>query len=559
MTLLVVVLFAMVGAVAGPSWSPERVTTSIVPETADTSVLGSSPETTLGRYATATEQVELDLAEGVTTPVLIVSPLRAPSPGPAVVFLHGAGTGLPEGFAEQAQALASAGVVAVVPGKRLDNYSDTHRDYLSMAQDYAKAVALARSLDTVDPDRVALYAESEGTWIAAVLGAQDPVLSGIALVSAPVVPPREQAAFAVDSYLSNVGVPHSLLRAIPRATGARLPAGIMAYADFDATPYYEQLQQPLLMAYGTADHSMPIVQGPQIVAGAVPGGFDQLMLRYYDGANHGIRIGDGDDPVLPEFLAGVAAWAQNPAGAVAAGPFAAGAQPVQIHRASAVPQPRWYADGQMLFQVPIVAAGILLGGYLALALAGLAGYTLRRRAARERAAGSDGVVAGGVAAGVDGVAAGIDGVAAGAGEPATATATVAPLPENLARRVVSFSLATWLLLVLLLAYIAAVAQLALSYSTNGVTVWGGWALVQLWAVICALLGVLAVRALGGVALARWRERRAAHEAGTARVRPTRGVGTAVVVVRETALWLVIAGTAVLLFVAAYWGAFSPIS
>ena len=93
------------------------------------------------------------------------------------------------------------------------------------------------------------------------MAAQDPSIAFVVLVSSPVVPPREQAAFAVDSYLRNTGVPHGVFRAIPRAVGMSLPGGGFEYADFDVTPYQRQMRQPVFVVYGTGDASMPVIQG----------------------------------------------------------------------------------------------------------------------------------------------------------------------------------------------------------------------------------------------------------------------------------------------------------
>ncbi|WP_281861425.1 alpha/beta hydrolase family protein [Salana multivorans] len=536
-TLVVVLAYAVVGVLAGPRWNPEPVSTSVQPETESVSVLGSTPGTVLGRYDTVSRLVDLQL-DGATTQVLIVSPLGVPEPLadaglPAAVFLHGAGTGLAESFAEHAQALASAGVVAVVPSKRLDTYTTTHRDYVAMAADYARSVQLARELPEVDPARVGLYAESEGTWIAPILAVDDPAIAFVALVSAPVVTPREQGAFAVDAYLREVGVPRSFLRAIPRATGAHLPGGILAYADFDVLPYLRELTQPVFMAYGTQDASMPTVQGPQIVAGALPGGVEQLMVRYYADANHGIRIGSSTDPVVPDFLAGLAAWMIDPVAAQAAGPVVAGATPRQVHMASAVPQPRWYADGEMLLRVPGISAAVVIGGFLVVLAGAVIGRAQSSRGLRAflvpRRRGPLEV-------------------------PASVRAPVVAA--------VRFSVVTLVLLVALVAYIVAVAQLALDYSRNGWVVWGGWALVQLLAVACALCAVLTARALVRHARARQEaaeEREAALEAGEVTGPRTGAVARAASGVREAGCWAVLLGAGGLLFVAAYWGAFSPIS
>ncbi|GMA30959.1 alpha/beta hydrolase family protein [Litorihabitans aurantiacus] len=233
-----VLVLALVGTSAGPRWNPEPVSATVTVASPDVWV-GAGPAdgagdgaAVLGRYDTRSRIVEVELEPadetgrgGVTTDVLIVEPVDAPRPAPAVVFLHGAGTGLADAFAEHATAFASAGIVAVSPSKRLDTYSTLHRDYEAMAADYGRTLELARTLDGVDPDRVGLYAESEGAWVAPVLAAGDDDVAFVALVSAPVVPPRQQAAFAVDAYLREVGVPQTLLRAIPRATGAHWPGG----------------------------------------------------------------------------------------------------------------------------------------------------------------------------------------------------------------------------------------------------------------------------------------------------------------------------------------------
>ncbi|TGO04379.1 alpha/beta hydrolase family protein [Serinibacter arcticus] len=534
--LISVTVLALVGAAAGPRWNPVPLSATVGVASDSVAVEGSTGASAVGRYETVSRIVEVELVPAgpdgdgaITTDVLIVTPVGLEEPAPAVVFLHGAGTGSAAAFTEHAEALASAGVVALSPSKRLDTYSTLERDYVAMAADYARTLALALQLPEVDPARVGLYAESEGAWIAPILAADNPDVAFVALISAPVVTPRQQGAFAVDAYLRAVGVPQTFLRAIPRATGAHWPAGVLSYADFDVLPYLERTDQPIFMAYGTADLSMPTVQGPQIVRGAIPGGGERLMLRYYAGANHGIRIGDATAPVVPAFLDGLATWMLDPAAAEAAGPAVAGATPEQIHLASAVPQPRWYADGEMMLRVPMISAGVLVGGLLAL-LGGsvaLAATERRRRRGAVATAGAD------AARDDDG------GVVASSVDPDDAdldTSVVGHAPR-LVRRLVAFAVGTLAVVLVLASYIVVVAQLALSYSTNGVVVWGGWVLVQALAVISVWLGLRAVRRLVD-------ERRGHGIPGFVRV---------------AGGWLIVAGLLGLLVVSAYWGAFSPVS
>jgi len=146
----------------------------------------------VGTYEVAVERVWVTQADGETVPALLRRPVGAGRDTPGVVFLHGAGTHTIEGFAEQADALASAGATTLVPSKPMEDYSLTERDYTAMAADYARSVAYLRALDGVDPARVGLYAESEGGYPGVVLAGTDPDIAFLVLASAPVVALREQ-------------------------------------------------------------------------------------------------------------------------------------------------------------------------------------------------------------------------------------------------------------------------------------------------------------------------------------------------------------------------------
>ncbi|WP_370514085.1 alpha/beta hydrolase family protein [Cellulomonas sp. JZ18] len=216
------VLLAVVGAALGPGWSPAPMTETVRVETTSTAI-GGAPEP--GRYDVRTEELEVEL-DGATVGARLSLPVGADEPVPGVVFVHGAGTGrFTEAFVAQARALAASGIAALVPDKRLDTYTTSHRDYVAMAADYARSVAVLRERPEVDAARVGVYAESEGGWIAPVMAVDDPALDFVVLVSAPVVPPRQQAAFATDAYLRNTQVPHGVFRAIPRAVGMSMPGG----------------------------------------------------------------------------------------------------------------------------------------------------------------------------------------------------------------------------------------------------------------------------------------------------------------------------------------------
>ena len=348
----------VVGTVSGPGWDPVPFAETIEVATPDTTIGGSAGTDPVGTYEIATSIVEVELA-GATIEARISEPVGADGPRPGLVFVHGAGTGRYEiAFVQQAEALASAGVVTMVPNKRLDTYTTRSRSYVTMANDYLRSVELLRGLPGVDPDRVGVYGESEGAWIVPVMAADNPSVAFTVLVAAPVVPPRQQAAFAVDSYLRNTGVPVELLTAIPRIVGMEVPGGGFEYVDFDPQPFQQRMRQPLLVVYGTGDAAMPTIQGAeQLIADLAVAGNDDVTVRYYEGADHGIKI---DHVLVPEFARDLAAWIQALPESAHAAPSVAGAQPYQRFRAGPVERPRWFADGDMLLAAVVAGWATLL-------------------------------------------------------------------------------------------------------------------------------------------------------------------------------------------------------
>ena len=487
-------VLAVVGAVTGPGWNPGPLEEGIEVATADTSI-GGAPELETHDVRTVDVSVPLD---GATVGARLSLPEDVAEPGPAVLFVHGAGTGRSvQAFKRQAQALAEAGVVAMVPDKRLDTYTTRHRDYVAMAADYRRSLDLLRDRPEVDPDQVVVYAESEGGWIAPVMAAEDPRIAGVVLVSSPVVPARQQAAFAVDAYLRNTGVPHAVFRAIPRAVGMSMPGGGFEYADFDVAPWQQRMTQPVLVVYGTADASMPVVQGAlQIRSDVAQAGNTDVTIRYYEGADHGIRVGGSP---TPEFLRDLSGWVLGLPGTGGAAPQVAGAEPTQTYVAGPVPQPRWLRDGTALLV-------LVLGVPVLMVLCGLAVAATRvvQRTSATRSRGADARPPNRFAPGIAWRLAAL---------AATTVATVAAL--------------VW--------YLLSVARLALDYERDAWVVQGGWLGVRLLGIGAVLVAVLL-----------------AHRAYDAR---QDGVPLAPGAVRRVAAVGALGGSAVLLVVLAYWGVF----
>ncbi|MEU4362991.1 alpha/beta hydrolase [Promicromonospora sp. NPDC023987] len=513
----ILVALAITGAVAGPAWEPEPVVDHLEPATVSTAIGGVSADGgEPGDHEVRESAVTIPLADGLEVGGLLREPVGADGPdgSPGIVFVHGAGTGkAADAFTLAATALASAGITTLVPDKRLDNYSTRHRDYEAMARDYAHSVSYLRGVPGVDPDAVGLYAESEGAWVSPVMMVDDPRLAFQILVSAPVVPPRQQAAYAVDNYLRNTDVPAGVFRAIPRAVGMSLPGGGFEYADFDVRPWLRQQDDPILAVYGTNDASMPLEQGARELIEAADG----VTVRFYDRANHGINVETPEGLLLhPDFAADVADWLLGLPATASAPPQVAGAQPEQLYLAAPVAQPHWYGDGDWLVGVVVTAGGLLVVGPLLVGGAALRGRLARRRSGRPGAR-----LAPGLRVPLTGLGVGAVVTTVGLG-----------------------------------VYLVAVARLALDYEKDALVVQGGWIAVRLLGiatVVAAALLLDRVRDLrGGVVLVGAAElpsrddpveadRTAASRASAAVVRT--GVGATVL------------GSTALLVTLAYWGAY----
>ena len=429
-----------VGTISGPDWDPVPFTETIAVATTDTAIGGSAGTDPVGTYDVATSIVQVDLA-GTTIEARISEPVGAEGPRPGLVFVHGAGTGRYEiAFVAQAEALASAGVVTMVPNKRLDTYSTRDRSYVAMANDYLRSVELLRRLPGVDPDRVGVYGESEGAWIVPVMAADNPSVAFTVLVAAPVVPPRQQAAFAVDSYLRNTGVPVEVLTAIPRIVGMEFPGGGFEYVDFDARPFQQRMRQPMLAVYGTGDAAMPTIQGAeQLIADLAVAGNDDVTVRYYDGADHGIKI---DHVLVPDFARDLAAWIQGLPASADAEPSIAGAEPYQRFRAGPVDRPRWFAEGDLLLAA-------VVAGWVALLVVPVIAVVRRLRGRRQRS-----------------------------------------LAEGVRAPLVVMASGAALAFVGLAGYLLTVAYLAQNYRRNDVFVQGGWLVIRVLAIAAAVAAVV---------------------------------------------------------------------
>lgn len=318
-------------------------------------------------------EVTLEAGGGALDALIRVPP--APGPHPAVVLLHGAGTHDRFELAEQADHLARAGIVTLVADKRTADYSPWHRDYEAMSADALAAVDFLRGLRDVDPERIGLFAESEGTWVAPVAAVRDPGIAYTIMVSAPIVSPLAQATYATLTAFEGLDVPDPVTGAVGKGIGlATTLPNVLAYAEFDVLPWVARMQQPTLLIYGAEDPALPIIEAPELFFDATAAPADAVKVRYFEEAQHGIRQGS-DGPFAPGYLDLLATWILRDGDIP--GPRVAGGQPVQHLAARPAPHPPWYATAG----THMVVIGLAVLGYLAGPVASGAARLLRGPAA----------------------------------------------------------------------------------------------------------------------------------------------------------------------------------
>ncbi len=136
----------------------------------------------------------------------------APGPKPAVIILHGGG---PSSRADSppyrfwGEYFATKGYVAITYDKRGNGGSTGDWRTVGFGERADDVLALVRWLrrqPEVDPNRIGLFAVSQGTWVAGLAAARDPRIKFVVQVSGPVVSPLEADTYAALNGLRTAGL-----------------------------------------------------------------------------------------------------------------------------------------------------------------------------------------------------------------------------------------------------------------------------------------------------------------------------------------------------------------
>ena len=172
-------------------------------------------------------------SDGDTCAAWLYPATSDPAPRPIIVMAHGTSGTRRDGLVGFADRFAAAGIVALVFDHRGFGDSAGERDLFDPARqldDWRAAIAFARSLPDIDPDRVVTFGSSVGGGNALAATADDPrVAAAISQVPfldmsqapfSPQVREEMQAVAAKGGHLPAVGQPHEA--AFINAPGPRL-------------------------------------------------------------------------------------------------------------------------------------------------------------------------------------------------------------------------------------------------------------------------------------------------------------------------------------------------
>lgn len=354
--------------VTGPSWDADSI---VVTDSSGDQVTGV--RTPLRRREIAFE------SDGVTfAGMVILPPDTAAGPYPALVFIHGSGPLSRRSPSQVGYQLAAGGVAAVVFDKRGTGRSGgTFRPnrVVQNARDAVAALDHARTLPELDPDRIGVYAASEGGFVIPHVFEARPDLAALICRVCSILPWSEALpTYTRRSRLEPAGVPPaeveealSFLEAQieyalhrreydemvrryqagegstwrkalgfqaprPNPPGAQRWDVLRDFLSADPAPVYRNLEAPILVVLGRKDPRVPAgLHAPRARTVLESGRSPAWEVWELPGANHGLMLSrsgpDGEDLAPTNYAEGfhprLIRWAR---GALQAGEEAAGTE-----------------------------------------------------------------------------------------------------------------------------------------------------------------------------------------------------------------------------------------
>jgi dipeptidyl aminopeptidase/acylaminoacyl peptidase len=230
---------------------------------------------------------------------------------PAVVVIHGSGTSKRDNswYLALSSYLQDHGVAVLLPDKRGSERSDGDwrtAGFAELATDAIAAVKFLEAYEGVTFSEYGVIGMSQGGQIALIAAATSEQIGFVISLSGSAVPLRSQLIYEENHNLRELGVPPLLsnVLAYPAAFSilyARQREFWSTIGNPDAVPYWQELEVPALILYGSQDTNVPVRRSVKRLRSLNKA---NLYIKVYEDSGHAIEDppGRGDWVIREEVL-----------------------------------------------------------------------------------------------------------------------------------------------------------------------------------------------------------------------------------------------------------------
>ena len=241
-------------------------------------------------------------------------------PFPAVVIIHGAGTSERDNpwYLAATQYLQENGIIVLLPDKRGSEMSGgdwRSASFEDLATDTVAAVEYLKSRTDLPISGIGIVGMSQGGQFSPLVADLSPDVAFVVDVVGTAGTIREQLLYEENHNLRAMGLLPGVsnLVAIPSAWSIRelrQKTFWDAVGDFDPLPYWQTLDVPALVLYGTEDTNVPSLLSARLLHGLNKPNID---VRLYAGSGHKLEdpVGQGNRIFREEALQAIVSFAYS--------------------------------------------------------------------------------------------------------------------------------------------------------------------------------------------------------------------------------------------------------
>lgn len=232
-------------------------------------------------------------------------------PFPAVVIIHGSGTSQRDNvwYLTLVHHLQENGIVVLLPDKRGSEKSEGNwrtSSFEDLATDTIAAVEYLKEQNNVNVSQIGIIGLSQGGRIAPIVATKSSDVSFVVNVAGTSVIAHEQLLYEENNNLRKMGFLPGISNAISYLSTFILrefsQKGFWdAIGNFDPLPYWQEVNIPTLVMYGSEDTNMPVMESKHRLEALNK---QNITVYIYEGSGHALQdpIRQGDSIFREEAL-----------------------------------------------------------------------------------------------------------------------------------------------------------------------------------------------------------------------------------------------------------------